>query len=102
MVEKRPKRRLKVVKWLAPDSLSSADLEAVGNTLARLVALAFRADHPELFGSQQGGTEDAPAVRLPIHAIAQQPVGAKVVLDKMLKCAPRGQAGSEWTFAGSD
>ena len=101
MAKKEPKRRLRVVKGVAPDPLSPAELEAAEDTLARLVALAYRADHPDLFGAQQGGAEDALAVRLPIHAVVQQPIGAEVVLGKVLKCAPRGQVGHERTFARS-
>ena len=37
MANTEPKRRLRVVKGLAPDPLSTADLEAVETTLARLV-----------------------------------------------------------------
>lgn len=101
MAKKQPKRRLRVAKGLAPDPLSTADLEAAEDTLARLVALSYRADHPDLFGAQQSGAEDVQAVRLPVHEIAQQPVGAEVVLGKVLKCAPRGQVENERTFARS-
>jgi hypothetical protein len=101
MAKKEPKRRLKVVKGLAPDPFSPAELEAAEDTLAHLVALAYRADYPDLFGAQQGGAGDAPAVRLPIHEVAQQPIGAEVVLGKVLKCAPRGKVRNERTFARS-
>lgn len=103
MAKKEPKRRLRVVKGLAPDPLSTADLAAAEDTLARLVARAYQADHPDLFGSQQAGTEDAQAVRLPlpVHEAAEQPPGAEVVPGKVLKCAPRGQVGNEHTFARS-
>jgi hypothetical protein len=101
MAKKEPKRRLRVVKGFAQDLLSTADMEAAEDTLARLVALAYRGDHPDLFGAQQGGAEDAPAVRLPIREVAQQPVGTQVVLGEVLKCAPRGQVGNEHTLARS-
>ncbi len=101
MARKEPKRRLRVVKGLAPEPLSTADLEAAEDILAPLVALAYRADHPDLFGAQQCGAEDTQVLLLPIHKVAQEPVGAEVVLGKVLKCAPRGQVGHERTFAGS-
>jgi hypothetical protein len=103
MAKKEPKRRLRVVKGLAPDPLSTTDLAAAEDTLARLVALAYQADHPDLFGAQQGGAEDAQAVRLPLpmHEVAQQPAGAEVVPGKVLKCASRGQVENERTFARS-
>jgi len=101
MAKKEPKRRLRVVKELDPNPVPTADLEAAEDTLARLVALAYQADHPDLFGAQQACAEDAQAVRLPMHEVAQQPVGAEVVPGKVLKCAPRGQVGNERTFARS-
>ena len=101
MANKEPKRRLRVVKGLAPDPLSTVDMEAAEDTLARLVALAYRADHPDLFGAQQGGAEEAPTVRLPMDEVAQQLVGTEAVLGEVLKCAPRGQVGNERTLARS-
>lgn len=101
MAKKEPKRQLKVVKGMAPDPLSAADLEAVETTLARLVALAYRADHPDLFGAQQGGAENGQAVQVPVRDDGPQPVGAEAVPKSVLQCAPRGQAGNERTFARS-
>ena len=89
-----------MVKGLAPDTLPTAELEAAEGTLARLVALAYRADHPGLFSSQ-GGAGEAQTARLPMPGVAQQIVGTEVVMGKVLKCAPRGQVGHERTFARS-
>jgi len=101
MGKKRPKQKLRVVKALAPEPLSTAELEGAESTLARLVALAYCADHPSLFGAQQGGAEDAQAVQVPVRDGAPQPVGAEAAPKKVLQCAPRGQAGNERTFARS-
>ena len=75
MGRKEPKRRLRVVKGLAPEPLPTADLEAAEDILAALVALAYRADHPDLFGAQQCGAEDTQVLLLPIHKVAQEPAG---------------------------
>lgn len=101
MAKKEPNWRLRVVKGLTPDPLSTADLEAAEDIFARLVALAYRTDHPDLVGTQQEGAEDAQAIRLPTHEVVQQPIGAEVVLGKVLKCAPRGKVRNERTFARS-
>lgn len=101
MAKREQNQRLRVVKGLALATLSTADLETAEGTLARLVALAYRADHPDLFGSQQGSAEDALAVRLPKREISQQTAGAEKVLGKVLECAPRGQVGNERTSARS-
>jgi hypothetical protein len=57
MISKERKSRFKIRKTYSVEPMPLADRQAAERILARLVAKAYAADHPELFGSSQGEGE---------------------------------------------
>jgi hypothetical protein len=60
-VADRRRKKLKIVRTAAAEPMSACDQQAAEAILARLVARAFAADHPELFRPRPKGGEHCEA-----------------------------------------
>lgn len=54
----RKRRPITITRVVAPEPIPAEDLAAAERMLARLVARAYAADHPELFGKHTDSSED--------------------------------------------
>jgi len=54
------RRRFTYRASIAPGPMPTADFEASERVLARLIARAYAADHPELFGARERTTASGP------------------------------------------
>ncbi len=69
MAAGKGKKRISVVRRIAPDPMPPEQWEAAERLMATLVARAFAADHPELFGPRlpellhKHGSEPLPTAR---------------------------------------
>ena len=57
----RQRKRVKIRRTASAELMSACDMQAAEAILARLVARAFAADHPELFGPHLARAIGGPA-----------------------------------------
>jgi len=60
-VADRQRKRLNIRRTASAEPMSACDMQAAEAILAKLVARAFAADHPELFGPHLASAVGGPA-----------------------------------------